>query len=126
MATVNLTPGTRRAKYEPVTIGEQSFEVEMTPPSFADRLQDSELVGSEDNGAWLSHRLKSTVTGWRGLRRETETQPANAPGPRDVEDIPFSWETLAALCEQYPEVYPQVVSLAHAAYRTLTPDEVKN
>lgn len=108
--------GQRRSVLHHVTLGEDKFHVEITPPSFADRLADNELLSlrSKEDGSWLLHRLKSTVTGWQALEDEKGNE------------IPFTWENFTALCEQYPEVYGQLIALVHEAYRPLEKDERKN
>lgn len=108
--------GKRLAKYEPVTIGEESFEVEVSEPRFADRLADEELLGfGQRDGRWIEHRLKTAITGWRGLESSADAGP-----------IEFNQENLQALCQQFPKVFDQLVTLAHRAYQSLSEDAKKN
>jgi len=110
----------RRSKDQPVTIGGESFEVEVSAPSFADRLADDELLSfGQRDGRWLEHRLQSTITGWKGL--------ASKEGPNvPSQDIPFTRENLAALCGQFPEVFDQLLTYAHTAYKGPTEEAKKN
>lgn len=105
-----------QAKSHPITIGDETFEIEIKPPSLADRLADTELLSlrSKEDGSWLTHRVKTTVVGWSNLLGEND------------EPIPFSWDNLAALCEQFEEVCPQLIALAHEAYRPLSTGDRKN
>ena len=115
--TAIFLAGQRPVEYRLITLhGHGTFEIEITAPSFADRLKDNELLGYPDAppGSWIEHRLRTAVTGWRGL------------SDHYGESIVFVWEALQALCEQYPDAFPQIVKCAHEAYKGLAKDAVKN
>ena len=112
---ITLT-GLARTELEPVKIGEEEFDVEIGVPSMEAQMIDSEMIslGKKTDGRWAAHRLRSTLVSWHRLE-DADGQP-----------IPFSFDNLAALCQQYPEVYPQIMRLAHRAFDGLTKADKKN
>lgn len=101
-------------RWETVRIGDETFEVQVTPPGYPAQMRDKELMATPQALLFVEHRLHTAITGWRGL----ETAAS--------EPIPFTQENLAAVCTANPKVLPQLVALAHDAFRGLTEDEEKN
>lgn len=105
VAKVSLKP--REDRWQPVKIGDQSFEVLVRPIDFGAKMRV--YSGGRENV--VEARIKATIVDWRGLSDEQD-QP-----------IPFSWENLAALCAQSDEVLGQLIDYSRG---NLSEEEEKN
>lgn len=105
VAKVSLKP--REDRWQPVKIGEQSFEVLVRAISFGTKVRS---FGQSVDDAILE-RLKATIVDWRGLVDEQD-QP-----------IAFSWELLQALCAQSDEAFGQLLDYSRGIVKE---EEEKN
>lgn len=100
-----------KPQWRRVQIGGDHFEVEVTPPTFEDKMRQQELA--LDGSGYIEHELRTTITGWRGLEDEDGR-------------IPFEWDALGALCVARHDVYLALVRIASEAYAGTTEEAAKN
>lgn len=103
---VDLTA--RDGQWETVHIGYESFEVLVTPPTYAQKLQDRAVLLSygDEQDAYrnrLEYRVLNAITDWRGLEADG--------GP-----LEFSEDNLKAVCGRYPEAFDWISIYAHRAF----------
>ncbi len=93
--------------------GEQSFEIEIRRPTFAEQV--ASLVENSPTGQ-MRTRFASMVINWRGV--EDEQEP---PQP-----VPFSLEALVRLLEIYPQSFSQINRVLIDMFWTYPEDLRKN
>jgi len=103
--------------------GDQTFEVHVRQPKWGDKTRAHGLTilsgayGEEGVEAFANladHKIMATVTDWRGVVTESG------------EPIPFSFDGLTALCEDFPTLFHDLLDLANEAWKGLSEEHEKN
>ena len=99
----------------------ESLDVLVKLPTWGDKLtaHGFNVFGTDDDepqlmGRLAEHRIKTTITDWRGVQDDAG------------KDVPFSFASLAGLCEQSTSLFYQLLNVATDAYVGLTEDSAKN
>lgn len=119
-----ISKPTAAIKSETVDLGELgSFKVLIRPPTWNEKLVDeglaAEAYGDSANAGLIrasaiEHRLRSTISGWEELNGE------------DGKPLPFSWDAVKSICNQYKTIFYEFYGFANEAFRGLDESAEKN
>ncbi len=110
---------------------ENDFEVLVRRPKWGDTVRDEGHLLSgwyggktdmtEAQGSRVEDRIRTTVVDWRGVNQPNpEFNEGGTTPQREAPatlPIPFSWDALIQIVEQFPIVFDQLMTLAGNAYQ---------
>ncbi len=91
-------------------IGEEEIEVKLRRPKLDDLLADYDQPRDRAS----TRRVQAALCDWRGISDESG------------KPIPFSWKSLASLCDAFPQLFYNIAHLVDGLYFGMTETEVKN
>lgn len=113
--------GQQTERWEKVDLGAAGdFEIQMRRPTYEDYARHLAIGVESINGAdgaelrQIECRMQSAFCDWRGIE-DSESKP-----------VPFSWDSLKALCSTYRSAFVKLSSLSVEAFSGMDEDASKN